>query len=168
MSKMCERIKKVLENKARGNGFTNLIYAHQFPDIAREVCQLFPKSADNPDGHEVESPFSLNTKGQWELKSKLGESGLLTKEEIFAVTYGYEPTVEQIEGGLSSYFSPVSEKIAKEQDVKTAAIKDAEYQTRVEKLFEEIDDHFKLVGYRSEEEYNWWQSLKNKRGLVRC
>ena len=44
--------------------------------------------------------------------------------------------------------------------------KDIECQARVEMVFKEVEEHFRETGYKSEEEYNWWQALKKREGIV--
>jgi len=64
----------------------------------------------------------------------------------------------------------------KDQDAQTASIKDAECQARVERIFEEIEEHCQTfdkdgnpiiyLNYKradgNRKEINWWQALKKR------
>jgi len=93
-------------------------------------------------------------------QDRLGEKMILAKEiaqaQLFKVLKAGYLSPEEVEAKIK----------AKNQDywqsAKRAIEEEAKQQER-ERMIQNIEEHFKKVGYQSEEEYNWWQALKLKR-----
>lgn len=97
-----EKIKKILGRYSYDYDGWNVLSTDAFGDVAKAICQLFPKSADNPDG----------------FKPKPDEGKLLTPKEIGISIANRARLVEPLELSLMSMF----EAVAKAQDAKTAPL----------------------------------------------
>ncbi len=130
-------------------------------DIATEICQLFEPKLDDPDRLEEFAPGAIE-KIMEMVGVKPDESRLLTSEEIMAITHCL---------GISKNY----EDIAKAQDAKTASIKDAECQQRVERIFNKIESKMAIERCDPDvmpyfTDYYWmpidiWQALKKREGI---
>jgi len=99
-----------------------------------------------------------------EAKDSPDEGRLLTDEEIVKELKN-SPHIKEYEGDFWACVAEGHKVIAKAQlakdmewEVKTASIKEAECQVRVEQLFSKISEHIDLTG-------NWWKNLKKLEGV---
>lgn len=171
---MIEEVKKILEKHdgvvviETDVGNIRGVVEDAYEEVAQQVCQLFPRSPDNPDGYELKPelvpegamPIMQRDKdgnewlvGYWASEPKPDEGRFITEDDL-PWLYGFTVT----EGNIYS--------ILEAQDAKTASIKDAECQERVGGIFKWVEDHSHVNDYG-----DWlfsidkeWQEFKEKEG----
>ena len=95
--------------------------------LSKEICHLFPKSPDNPDGFEAGLEFPPDGSPP----APKPDDRLLTKDEWLAIWYSGDD-----EKHLKVYKDYLSGLIR--QDAKTASIKDKECQDRVREIYDRL------------------------------
>ncbi len=128
--------------------------------MAKEICQLFPKSVDNLDGYEPN--ITDGSYRDWtRLLTMVERSTAITERRRILELNGHKPTTQD------DRYAVALAQLAKDiqWEAEFLPIKDAECQARVEKIKKWVEDNLLPYAYDGSPDRLRWQEFWKQEGI---